>query len=172
MMSYTESKKKLDEIHSKYNCAGDIIFRTAIQYIVEHGQYNFRNEAWFNSCIAHVDKRHDLADSEGKVLFMTRDFEKALLECAKELAEISPYDLLTYIQQEVWLGSDEVGKPDYQRAIEIIRSCLCYASDGYGYYEQTAEKTLSAFRMMELTDEEIEYFGWEYLFDVEGEEED
>ena len=33
-MSYTESKKVLDKIASKYGCNGDIIMRTAVQYIV------------------------------------------------------------------------------------------------------------------------------------------
>ena len=169
-MNYTETKKQLDAIRSKYSCAGDIIFRTAIQYIVEHGQYNFRNEAWFNDCIAHVDKRHDLADSQGKILWMTRDFEKALLECAKELADISAYNLLTYIQQEVWLDGSEVGKPDYKRAMQIIRNCLCHVSGGCGYYETRSEEILGEFREMELADDEIAYFGWEYLLDVEDEE--
>ena len=170
MSTYTETKKKLDTIRSKYNCAGDVIFRTAIQYIVEHGQYNFRNEKWFNSCIEQVDKRHDLADSEGKILFMTRDFEKAILECAKELADINTYDLLTYIQREVWLGGGKVGEPDYQRALQIIRNCLCCTSNGDGYYELKASVILGKFREMELTDDEIEYFGWGCLFDTEDEE--
>ena len=169
-MSYEESKKKMNAIQQKYGCKGDIIFRTAIQYIVEHGQYNFRNEKWFNGCIENVDKRHDLAEKDGKMLWITRDFEKALLECAKELAEIEAYDLLMYIQREVWLGGGDVGEPDYHRALQIIRNCLCYVSGGWDYFEKSVEETLSAFRMMELTDEEIAYFGWEYLFDVEEEE--
>lgn len=171
-MSYAESKKKLDEIHSKYNCAGDVIFRTAIQYIVEHGQHNFRTKWWFDGCINSMNVRHDLAEKEGKILIMTRDFEKALLECAKELAEINTYDLLTYIQREVWLGGGEVGEPDYQRAIQIIRNCLCYTCNCYGAYREDVSETLRKFREMELTDDEIAYFGWEYLFDIEDEEED
>jgi hypothetical protein len=166
MSSYAENKKKLDAIHNKYNCAGDIIFRTAIQYIVEYGQCNFNNDAWFNSCIENVDKRHDLADKEGKILFMARDFEKALLECARELAQVGGYDLLMYIQREVWLGGGEVGEPDYQRAIQIIRNCLYWTANGY-----ESSTILSQFRDFELEDDEIAYFGWEYLFDVEDEEE-
>lgn len=169
-MSYTESKKKLGAIRQEYGCKGDIIFRTAIQYIVEHGQHNFRNEKWFNSCIEQVDSKHDRADKDGKILWITRDFEKALLECAREVAQIKPYDLLTYIQREVWLGGGEVGEPDYQRAIEIIRNCLCYTSDGYGAWYEDCSETLRKFRAMDLTDDEIAYFGWEYLFDVEDEE--
>lgn len=166
-MSYAESKKKLDAIRQEYGCKGDVIFRTAIQYIVEHGQYNFKNQTWFDSCLTSVDKRHDLAEKDGKILFMTRDFEKALLECARELAQITAYDLLIYIQREVWLGDGVVGQPDYQRAIEIIRNCLCYTDNEGGYYTYSPSITLSKFREMDLTDEEIAYFGWEYLFDVE-----
>ena len=170
-MKYTEHKKILDGIRQKYGCKGDIIFRTAIQYIVEHGQYNFRNEKWFNSCIKQVDERHDLADKDGKILCITRDFEKALLECAREVAQIEPYDLLMYIQMEVWLGNGEVGQPDYQRALQIIRNCLCYAADCYGVYNTSDEERLEKFKEMDLTDEEIAYFGWEHLLDVEEEDE-
>lgn len=169
-MSYTESKKKLDAIQQEYGCKGDIIFRTAIQYIVEHGQYNFRNKKWFDGCIENVDKKHDLADRDGKILWVTRDFEKALLECAKDLADIDAYDLLTYIQKEVWLSGGLVGEPDYQRAQQIIRNCLCYTADCYGAYSLDCKETLDKFREMSLTDDEIVYFGWEYLFDVEEEE--
>jgi hypothetical protein len=169
-MKYTQHKKMLDGIRQKYSCKGDIIFRTAIQYIVEHGQLNFRNEKWFNSCIEQVDSRHDRADKDGKILWIGRDFEKALLECARELAEIEPYDLLIYIQQEVWLGDGEVGQPDYHRALQIIRNCLCYAADMYDVYNTADWERLEKFREMELTDDEIAYFGWEHLFDTEEEE--
>lgn len=170
-MKYTEHKKMLDGIRQKYGCKGDIIFRTALQYIVEHGQLNFRNEKWFNSCIEQVDSKHDRADKDGKILWIGRDFEKALLECAREVAQIEPYDLLTYIQQEVWLSGGEIGQPDYHRALQIIRNCLCYAADIYGVLNTGDGERLEKFREMELTDEEIAYFGWEHLFDVEEEDE-
>lgn len=169
-MNYTESKRKLNAIRQKYDCKGDIIFRTAIQYIVEHGQYNFRDENWFRACVENVDEKHDRAERTGKCLWVGREFEKTLLECAKELAEINSYDLLTYIQREVWLGNGEVGEPDYRRALDIIRSCLCYTSDGYGAWPEDCSETLNTFRQMDLTDDEIAYFGWEYLFDVEEDE--
>ena len=89
---------------------------------------------------------------------------------AKELAKIEAYDLLIYIQRKIWLGGGEVGEPDYHRALQIIRNCLCYTADCYGSYSYTCEEVLDKFREMELTDDEIEYFGWEHLFDVEEEE--
>ena len=165
-MSYAESKKKLDVIRQEYGCKGDIIFRTAIQYIIDHGKELFNENDWFDFQMEGIDKRHDKAEAENKILFVSRDFEKAIMECARALSQIGAYDLLTYIQREVWLGGGEVGEPDYQRALQIIRNCLCYTSDGYGAWHEDLSETLHKFRMMELTDDEIAYFGWEYLFDV------
>ena len=169
-MNYTDTKQKLDAIRQEYGCKGDVIFKTAVQYVVEHGQYKFRNQKWFDGCIANVDTKHDLAERDGKHLWVGRDFEKALLECAKELADINAYDLMRYIQKEVWLGG-EVGEPDYQRSMDIIRNCMCYIHDAYGAYGSDCEETLRKFREMDLSDDEIVYFGWEYLFDVEEDDE-
>lgn len=169
-MSYTESKKQLDAIRQKYGCKGEVIFRTAIQSVVEYGQYMFNDGEFIVGQLRQIDDRHDTAEAQGKWLFMTRDFEKAIINCAKELANINTYDLLIYIQREVWLGGDEVGEPDYQRAIEIIRNCLCYTADNFGAYSCESDVALEDFRNIGLTDEEIKYFGWSYLFDVEEEE--
>ena len=171
MNTYIESKKKLNKIRQTYGCKGDVIFKTAIQMIVENGQNSFKDENWFEDQMNFIDERHDSVESVGKILFMTRDFEKAIFECAKELAQVECYDLLIYIQREVWLGGGEIGEPDYQRAMQIIRNCLYCTDNSGGYYEESPSITLSKFREMELTDDEIEYFGWGYLFDVEEDEE-
>ena len=170
MSNYIEVKKKLNEIRHKYCCSGDIILRTAIQSVVEFGQRTILDSTWYQNALDDINSRHDKAEKEGKWLFMTRSFETAILECTRELAEINPYELLIYIQREVWLGGGEVGEPDYQRAMQIIRNCLCYTADRYGAYTEEVSETLYKFREMEMTDEEIAYFGWEYLFDVEEEE--
>lgn len=170
-MNYIETKKKLNTIRQEYGCQGDIIFKTAIQNIMEYGQHTILDSAWYQSVLDDINAKHDKAEKEGKILFVTRSFEVAILECMRELAEINSYDLLIYIQREVWLGGGPVGEPDYQRAIQIIRNCLCYTADRYGAYPEEVSETLYKFREMEITDEEIEYFGWEYLFDVEEEEE-
>lgn len=169
-MSYTESKKQIDKIRQEYDRKGNIIFLVASQYIVEHGQYNFRNQKWFDGCIENVDKKHDMANQDGKILWIGRELEKAMLECARELADVNAYDLLMYIQRETWLGGDEVGEPDYQRALQIIRNCLCYVGDIYGVLNTGDRERLENFRAMELTDDEIMYFGWEQLLDMEDKE--
>ena len=171
-MSYIESKKKLDEIRQEYSCKGDIIFRTAIQYVVEFGTCSLQDQDWYKWMMDDIDANHDCAEAKGKTLWCTREFEKAIIDCAVALSKIETYDFLTYIQREVWLGGGEIGEPDYQRAIQIIRNCLCFTADGYGAWNDDCSETLYKFRQMDLTDDEIAYFGWEYLFDVEDEEEE
>ncbi len=168
-MNYMESKQKLDAIRQKYGCSGEIIFRSAIQMVVEYGKAHINNDDWFNEAMDSINQRHDKAESEGKILFMTRDFEKAIVECAKEIAQVEPYDFLIYIQQNVWLSNGEVGEPDYQRAMQIVRDCLCYLADCYGSYRLDKEEALGKFRNIGLKDEEIEYFGWSELLDYEEE---
>jgi hypothetical protein len=166
-MSYTESKQKLDAIRQEYGCKGELIFRSAIQNVVEFGSCTLQDKEWYEWTMNDIDGRHDHAEANGKILWCTREFEKAIVDCSVALSEVNTYDFLTYIQREVWLGGGEIGEPDYQRAIEIIRNCLCYTADGYGAWNEECGVILHKFRMMELKDEEIEFFGWEHLFDVE-----
>ena len=169
-MNYIESKKQINKIRQEYGCKGEVIFRTAIMTLLDYGRYQFSDEEWYAEQIAEIDERHDKAESEGKWLFITRSFEKAIMECTRELVRVHAMDLLVYTQREVWLGNGEVGEPDYKRTIEIIRNCLCYTADYYGAYSSDCEETLRKFREMDLTDDEIAYFGWEHLFDIENEE--
>ena len=162
MNNYAESKKQLDTIRDKYGCKGEIILRSAIQYIVEFGQRNLNDEQWFGIAMGGIDRRHDQAEAEGKILFITRDFEKAILECAKELAQINPYDFLIYIQREIYLGGDGIS---YQRAIDLLRGCLDYC--GNNTYEILY--TLEMAQEMGFDETEIEELGYGYML---GEEEE
>ena len=163
MNNYSESKKKLDAIRDKYGCKGEVIFRTAIQYVVEHGQSMLSDEAWQEHFIFNIDKRHDEAEAEGKILFITRDFEKAILECAKEIAQIEPYDFLIYIQREIYLGGDGIS---YQRAMELLRGCLDYC--GNNTYE--IMYTLEMAAEMGFEENEIEELGYGYMLKEDDEE--
>ena len=175
MSNYIETKKQLDEIRSNYTCNGDIIFTSAMQAVIEHGQMVFKDDEVFNKWIADVDERHDKANAEGKWLFMTRDFEKAILECAKDIAEVNTYDLMVYIQKEMYLSNGLInGEPHYQRAIEIIKGCLDYIELDIDCNDELTYKKecfLDTFDDIGLTDSEIEYFGYGYLIDNDEEEE-
>ena len=163
-MNYAESKKQINKIREEYGCKGDIIFRTAIQYIVECGQNNFKDEVWFDELINDVDERHNIAESNNKILFMTRDFEKALLECAKELSGIPPYDLLIYIQKEVWLGGDGIS---YQRAKELLKNVIAWELVD----RCESNFALQELRKMEFDDEELEELGFGWMLENEEKEE-
>lgn len=162
-MTYAESKKKIDKIRQEYGCKGEIIFRTALQNVIDYGKCTLLDQGWYDPTINEIEWRHDKAEAEGKTLWLTREFEKAIIDCSVALCDVETYDLLMYIQKEIWLGG-EVGEPDYQRAMEIIRNCMSYMADCYGAYSRDNEETLEKFRCV-MQDHEIEFFGWEELFE-------
>ena len=160
MSSYAENKKKLDNIKSKYYCKGDVLFKTAIQTMIECGSNTFHDEAWFEDQMNFIDERHDLAESVGKHLFMTRDFEKAILECAKELAEVNSYDLMIYMQREVFLSNEGI---DPQRAIQLLKNCMSILE----FSHDDSSYTKADFREADFNDDELEALGYGYLIEEE-----
>ena len=164
---YTESKKVLDKIRVDYGCKGEMIFRTAIQYIVEYGQCKFNNTEWVEGQLILVDGKHDEAEAEGKFLFIGREFEKAIIECAREVAKINPYDLLIYIQKEVWLSHE--GGIDYERAVELLKGCI---SNIEQWNACQCDLTLHELEDIGFDDDEIEALGYGYLLDTKEDEED
>ena len=166
MNNYVESKKKLDKIRSEYGCKGDMIFRTALQYIVEFGQHMFADAEWVQGQLNRVDAKHDKAESEGKILFIGREFEKAIIECSVALADINPYDLLIYIQKEVWLSNE--GGIDYQTAVKLLKNCIYDIEER----ENCEDKLLlQALENIGFDDDDIEELGFGYLLNCEEEEE-
>lgn len=163
MNNYAESKKQIDDIRRRYGCKGDVIFRTAIQYIVEHGQYSFKDNECVQKWMNAIDEKHDEAEQNGKRLWIGREFEKALIECAVELADINAYDLLIYIQKEVWLSGDGI---DYQRAMEMLKDLVSLISDESCYYGEALSKLYDA----GFDDTEIEELGFADLLDVNEED--
>ena len=158
-MSYVETKQKLDMIRDKYGCAGEIIFRTALQTVVELGQNTFKYDAWYEDQINAIDDRHDAAEAVGKILFMTRNFEKAIFECSRELAQIETYDLLVYIQREVFLSSNGI---DYRRMEKLLKKCVEWIEETHASLGETYD-TLS---YLDFNDSEIKMLGFEYILDV------
>ena len=151
----------LNKIHRKYISKGDIIFRTSLMNVVDCGQQCYNNDEWYNMALKEIDERHDKAELEGKWLIMTRDFEKTLLECAKEIAAVNTYELLRYIQKHAWLGG-EVGELDYQDAMELITGLMSYIEND----KYTVADTLSAFYDVGLDDDQIEALGFGHVLNV------
>lgn len=158
-MSYKESKMMLNKIRDDYGCKGEVIFRTALQYVVECGYHLLQDPLWVQKQINNIDVNHDEAEKEGKVLFITRDFEKAIVECAVEIAKVPSMDMLQYVQKEVWLSGEGI---DYQRAIELLKSCLDWFTD-----DTDNERIVTNLNLLDFRDYEIEELGFGWLFEEE-----
>lgn len=163
-MNYTESKKQIDKIREEYGCKGDIIFRTAIQDVVEYGKCTLLDKGWYECTMNDIDSNHDAAEKEGKILFCTREFEKAIIDCAVALCDIDTYDLLIYIQKEVWLGGDGIS---YQRAKELLKNVIAWELVD----RCESNFALQELRKMEFDDEELEELGFGWMLENEEKEE-
>ena len=65
-MSYVESKKTLDKIREEFGWKGELVFRTAIQYVIEYGQYMFSDQDFINDQMQQIDDKHNTAEANGK----------------------------------------------------------------------------------------------------------
>jgi hypothetical protein len=164
IMSYKDSKIMLNKIREDYACKGEVIFRSALQYVVECGCHLLTNPLWVNQQLNNIDVNHDEAEKEGKILLIARDFEKAIIECAAEIAKVPTMDMLQYVQKEVWLSGEGI---DYQRAIELLKKCMEDIEDARWCNNKDV---YDAFEYMGFTDDEIETLGFGHVFDYEEEE--
>ena len=165
MKNYAETKKELDRIRNEYGCKGEMIFRTSLQYIVEFGQNKFLDDEWVQAQINAVNEKHNKADAENKILFIGREFELALIECTKELAKVNAYNLLVYIQKEVWLSNE--GGIDYDRSVQLLKSCMSWIEEDHA----SLGEMLDTLEYIGFDDDDIEALGFAYALDVREDEE-
>ena len=159
-MSYKDSKIMLNKIRDDYGCQGEIIFKAALQTLIQGGTDNFNSNLQYSKWLAEINDRHNKAEIEGKILFCTRKCEIAILECAKEISKVPIMDMLQYVQKEVWLSGEGM---DYQRAIEIAKIGLEWivnADDNTGEITKHLD-------LLGLRDCEIEELGFGYLLEDE-----
>ena len=163
MYNYKESKKKIDAIRHEYNTAGDVLFRTAIQVLMEQGSVNLNDEKWCADAIKSINDKHDEVEANGKVLVIGRSFEIAIIECAKKLAKIESYDLLMYIQREVWLSNEGI---DHQRAMELLVGCMFWITEDL--YE-TGDIRDAFLDEVGFEEDELEELGYGFILDTDEE---
>ena len=161
---------KMTEIRQKYGCKGDVLLNTAIQMLMEAGTENLKDEDYLRGIMTHVNARRDKAEQEGKRLWIPREFEVALWECAAELATLELSEILAYIQTEMcWLADTVLS---YKRMEELFQNCLHDISGNTdGRYAEEAE-ALHKLREIGLEDEEFERLGYGYLLDLEEEDDE
>lgn len=159
---------KMTKIRQKYGCKGDVLLNTAIQMLMEAGTENLKDEDYMRGVMNHVNAMHDKAEQQGKCLWVSREFEVALWECAAELATLEFPEILAYIQTEMcWFADTAMS---YKRMEELFQNCLYDLSGNTdGRYAEEAE-ALHKLREIGLEDEEFESMGYGYLLDLEEED--
>lgn len=167
MNNYAESKKILDKTRDEYGCKGELIFRQALRYVMDYGASNLQDDWNYEHIKKDVNERHDNAEAEGKNLFIGRDFELALLDCARAIAQVEPYDIFVYVQKEVWLSHE--GGIDYERVVNLLKGCM---SNIEMWNDCQCALTLHELEDIGFDDDEIIELGFGYLLDVRKEEED
>lgn len=165
MNNYAESKKTLDRIRNEYGCKGDLLFRQAIHTVIENGTSSLMDDYTYEHLRYDINEYHNNAEAEGKNLYVSRDFELAILECAREIVQVDIGNLLIYIQKEIWIGRE--GGMDYQRAIQLLKGCV---SNIEQWNDWRNESTLSELEDIGFDDDEIEELGFAYVLDVREEE--
>lgn len=167
MSTYENSRKTLEKIRQEFGCAGDIIFRTAIQYVVEFGQRTFDDEEFLQAQFDRIDAKHNTAEAEGKSLYVGRRIEKACFECAAKIAMVDTYHLIIYIQKEFWVGNE--GGIPYERAVKLLQNCMNLIDEDN---RECGVTTSDTFDYLGFYDDEIEMLGFGYVIDVKEDEED
>lgn len=163
-MSYAESKKRLDTIRQAYGCKGDVLFRTSIMYVIEQGAENYRDHDFVESVLRGIDQKHDEAESNGRTLIITREFDKALILCAEQIAKEDTINIILYLQREIWYSAT-VNEISYDRAIQLLKGALSYCDWDH---EENAAK-LKAMQFCGFYNEEIELLGYGFVLGEENE---
>lgn len=144
MSNYTESKKKLDTIRSKYSSAGDIIFRSAIDTLIDIGKVNCCNELTYDGILSGVDN----------------EIDRTVLKCAHELAYINTTDLLIYVQKELYLSND--GGMSYQTMARKLSDCIEWIIGDADCSDAVKDLKYG----VGFSENELRSLGYDYLFDV------
>lgn len=108
----------IDKIKQKYDCKGELIFRSALCLLLNYGKERCGNTNWVNDNKELIKKRHKEAEEQGKNLFVGERIEIAIIDCAYELAQFDNWELMKYIQTEVQTGWEI---PTYKKLGEQIK---------------------------------------------------
>lgn len=160
-MNYNDSVKTLQSIRTEYLCKGEVIFKVAIQNVIEYGQYMLTKD-YLNQWLKRIDEKHDTAEVENKILYIGRDFEKAIAECTVKIAEIPAIYFLMYIQREVWFYNPDKyssGEISYVRAIDLLHSIISYSLQ-----DRETDIAREDLDYIGFEDDELRFLGYKEVF--------
>lgn len=95
----------LEQIQKTYETNGDLLFRIALAEVVQHGQ-DVYTKANLECTLSSITKRHASYTKDSKSFpVMTEEFEKAIVNCAYEIAQCETWDILRYIYlRKIYIG--------------------------------------------------------------------
>ena len=94
-------KEKLNAICHIYHCTCNVIENFAMQCVLKLGQQTCADNAWYTNCMKDIDDAYDQAETRGEVLIGSRNVDKPIIECAKELAQLAPYDFFSLYSEMI-----------------------------------------------------------------------
>ena len=89
--------KQIQAIENKYDF---VVFRAGLTHLFDTGHNQF-NDDFVEKSLAGIIAEEESAKANGKTLFMSADFMRAILHCAAELANFSILTLLAYVKKHL-----------------------------------------------------------------------
>ena len=102
MTEKTDDIRGIQNIENKY---GLVLFRMALTHLTDVGWSNLGDEA-VEECIQQIMAQGDKDKIDGKVTFMTPEFQCNILRCALDLTRFSIWTLFAYIKEYVVVGAE------------------------------------------------------------------
>lgn len=92
----------INKIKQKYDCKGELVFRSALCLLLDYGKERCGNMDWVNDNKELTKKNHKEAEEQGQHLIIGEKLELAIIDCAYELAQFGNWELMEYIQTEMF----------------------------------------------------------------------
>lgn len=87
------------------------VFNMAIAHLFSCGMDNFTEET-YAAALNSIKEKHKQAKVDGVILFMTMEFETALLDMAYQLSKYPLFDVLLHIKKDMVIHDPEAIEAD------------------------------------------------------------
>ncbi len=99
---YKQTREAIRAIENEY---GLLAFNMAFTHLMEHGWKNFNEESVQAAC-EQIREEEAEVKRQGKIVFMTANFQIGIMECSLALSKFSIMDLFAYIKTDMAINVD------------------------------------------------------------------
>lgn len=89
--------EKMQAIRSLDEKYGNVVFRMAIAHLFDVGARHLTDE-YVGESLCQINSEHEATIANGKIAFMTPEFQHSILRCAAELSKHGVWDLFRYVK--------------------------------------------------------------------------